>query len=200
MMVPRLFRILPRSTGRWNFFFSFARQHYRPTMILLSLSIRVFFIFVRRRSYTYYASFIYLEDAGRPQAPPLPPSLPLSVFFFIIWSASFFFFFIIIIITWRPVCALAIRAGTHTHTCCPLMGGNEALLLDPLIGGRKNNGGGRKEARRPQWHRLQSVSRSATTKEMKIVRALFRHGDAQSTKKNFNREKEWGHSNGWQRR
>ena len=63
------------------------------------------------------------------------------------------------------------------------MGGNEALLLDPLIGGRKNNGGGRKEARRPQWHRLQSVSRSATTKEMKIVRALFRHGDAQSTKK-----------------
>ena len=115
VMVPRLFRILPRSTGRWNFFFSFARQHYRPTMILLSLSIRVFFIFVRRRSYTYYASFIYLEDAGRPQAPPLPPSLPLSVFFFIIWSASFFFFFIIIIITWRPVCALAIRAGTHTY-------------------------------------------------------------------------------------
>ena len=75
------------------------------------------------------------------------------------------------------------------------MGGNEALLLDPLIGGRKNNGGGRKEARRPQWHRLQSVSRSATTKEMKIVRALFRHGDAQSTKKKKKRiltEKELG--------
>ena len=91
VMVPRLFRILPRSTGRWNFFFSFARQHYRPTMILLSLSIRVFFIFVRRRSYTYYASFIYLEDAGRPQAPPLPPSLPLSVFFFY-YLVCFFLF------------------------------------------------------------------------------------------------------------
>ena len=66
----------------------------------------------------YLLCVVYISGRRREAASPAftPISSPFCFFFFIIWSASFFFFFfIIIIITWRPVCALAIRAGTHTY-------------------------------------------------------------------------------------
>ena len=58
---------------------------------------------------------VYISGRRREAASPAftPISSPFCFFFIIIWSASFFSF--IIIITWRPVCALAIRAGTHTY-------------------------------------------------------------------------------------
>ena len=63
----------------------------------------------------YLLCVVYISGRRREAASPAftPISSPFCFFFIIIWSASFFSF--IIIITWRPVCALAIRAGTHTY-------------------------------------------------------------------------------------
>ena len=70
------------------------------------------------------------------------------------------------------------------------MGGNEALLLDPLIGGRKNNGGGRKGTPTAMASSPVCVEKSNNKRNENCPRAIptWRRAEHKK-KKNFNRER-----------
>lgn len=154
--------------------------HYDIIISPPSLSFwrSVYFFLVDKKLYLLCVVYIYLETPGGRKL-RLYPHL-FFFFFFFNKSTNFFsfffcfvsFFFVFSVVSFYYLASFTCSPSSsssspgdrcaRTHTCCPLMGGNEALLLDPLIGSRKqqwgqNEGEETTESRspsQPQWHRL----------------------------------------------